>query len=161
MVSMVQVLDMFDQLTANLTRTKDPGVRDAVVLCLKTHANKNPEIMDKAITWADRTLSVPRESVGDHIQRAEAAHLIGYLKVFEQRGADCKSLGDKLLELAKDSTEEVEVRRRCIQSLGRINCTAAWKALNGLCNSLTDETLLRELNTAIQILLPSIQRQYN
>ncbi len=159
--STAEVLGMFDSLTGNLSTSQNRFVRDAIVLCLRTHANNNQELLNKAITWADTTLRVPRESVVDHITRAEAAHLIGYLKDLDQRPSDFRKLGDKLLELAVDPNEEFMVRDRCIQALGRILYIAAWTGLNNLKNSLTDETILQTLSDAIDTLRPKVQERSN
>lgn len=157
-----EVLGIFDSLTGNLITSQNGFVRDPIVLCLTTHANKNTEILNRAITWADTALSAPRESVSDHIQGAEAAHLIGYLKDLKNRGSDFHNLGNKLLELAKDSNEHVEVRTRCVQALGRIDYTEALGGLKGLTSeSLDNEEFLLQLGLAIAALRQSVQERCN
>jgi HEAT repeat protein len=100
--------------------------------------------------------------VVDHITRAEAAHLIGYLEGLENRGSDFRNLGNKLLELAKDSNDDVEVRSRCIQALGRINYTEALAGLKGLTNeSLDNKKFVSRLRLAIEHLRQIVQERCN
>jgi len=144
------VLRVFDKLIDALNSKTASWTRDGIILCLRTHANDDPQVMDKVVPWAVTTLGINGGQATDYIQRAEAAHLVGYLKRLSERPSELHRLANKLLELANDSNEQGEVRKRCIQALGRINYTTALSTLRQLDNSTTDPELSLTLKEAIE-----------
>jgi hypothetical protein len=155
-LSTADVLKMFDALVSNLTASKCTVFRNEIVVCIGTHFENNRQLMKKSMGWIEQTLCQQPEgdTSVDHIQRAEAAHLLGCVHNLNYFISEEKlhRLGDRLVAIATDPQEDKCVRHRCIESLGRIGYRAATQALVGLKSWVADEDLDDALDATIRLL---------